>query len=259
MKNRSILTILLIALVSAFTSCTRIDAGYEGIKINQYGTDKGVQDVALVSGRVHYNPWSEDVEQIPLFVQTIDYDPFTVNAKGGSVFVVDPTISLSIIKGSSPSIYVKYRQNINEIIETTIYNYVKDAFRIQFNKYTTDEIINRREELEAFVQTYLIAQLESEGFHLEQLTSGIGYPESLVKAIDEKNNAVQKASQAENQLKVAEANAKIKIVEAEAEAKANNVRQQTLSPMLIQQLFIEKWDGKSALYSNSPSFFKAIN
>lgn len=247
-----------IAIAITLSSCTRIDAGYEGILIKQYGTEKGVQDVTLVTGRVTYNPWTEDVEQIPLFVQTVDYEAFTVNAKDGSVFTVDPTISLKIISGSAPSIYTKYRKEIEEIIKTTIYNYTKDAFRIQFNKYTTDDIISKREEFENKVQLYLVQQLEKEGFHLEQMTSGLKYPEIIVEAINNKNKAVQRAMEVENQLKTAEAQAKIKVVEAQADADANRIRQQTLTPMLIQQQFIEKWDGKTPLYGSAPTFFKNV-
>lgn len=254
---KKLFAVLLVSTL--FYSCTRIDAGYEGILIKQYGTEKGVQDVSLVTGRVTYNPWSEDVEQIPLFVQTIDYQAFTVNAKDGSVFTVDPTMSIKIIPGSGPAIFRKYRKEMDEIVKTTLFNYVRDAFRIQFNKYTTDDIISKREEFENNVQNYLIQQLEKEGFHLEQLTSGLKYPETIVQAIDAKNQAVQKAMQAENQLKVAEANAKIKIVEAKAEAEANELRQRTLTPMLIQQQFIEKWDGKTPLYGNAPTFFKNVD
>lgn len=35
-------------------SCTRIDAGHEGIRVNLYGTNKGVDDVQLVTGWVWY-------------------------------------------------------------------------------------------------------------------------------------------------------------------------------------------------------------
>lgn len=258
MKQRTVFVVLIAILAFSLSQCTRIDAGYEGILINQYGTDKGVSDVTLVTGRVTYNPWTQDVEQMPLFVQTQDYEPFTVNAKDGSVFSVDPTISLKVIPGSAPSIYQKYRKDLDEVLKTTLYNYTKDAFRIQFNKYTTDDIISKREEFENNVQLYLVNQLEHEGFHLEQLTSGLVYPEVITQAIDAKNKAVQRAMEVENQLKTAEASAKIKIVEAEADAQANRLRQQTLTPLLVQQMFIEKWNGSTPLYGQAPSLFKTI-
>lgn len=259
MKTKFIFTLAVIAaLLVSLSSCTRIDAGYDGILIKQYGTGRGVQEVSLVTGRVFYNPFSEDVEQFPTFVQTVDYPPFTVNTKDGSEFTVDPTVSLRVVQGNSPQIFVKYRKPLDEILKTTMFNYVQDAFRIQFNKYTTDEITGKREEFEDRVQKYLTQQLDTEGFHLEQLTSGITYPKTIVDAINAKNQAVQKAMEAENQLKVAEAKAKIKLVEAEAEAKANQLKQQTLTPLLIQKEFIEKWDGRTPLYGNAPVMFKTV-
>jgi regulator of protease activity HflC (stomatin/prohibitin superfamily) len=217
-----------------------------------------VQDVSLVTGRVWYNPITESIYEFPTYVQTVNYDAFTVNAKDGSVFTVDPTLSLRVAPTSSPKIFTKYRKPVNEILNQTLVNHIKDVYRIEFNKYSTDSIISNRERFEAGVQEKMIAFLEGEGFLMEQLTSGIQYPESITQAINAKNAAIQKAQQAENELKVVEANARKMIVQAEAEARANELKQRTLSPLLIQQQFIEKWDGKTPLYGNSPVFFKDL-
>lgn len=252
-----IFLILLAAVLSA--SCTRIDAGHEGILVKMYGSEKGVQDVTLVTGRVFFNPLSEDVYEFPIFVQTADYEAFNVNAKDGSVFTVDPTISFAVKPGKSPHIFSKYRKTIEEITRTTLYNYVKDAFRLQMNKYSTDELISNRQKFEADVQNTLEATLDRDGFKLEQLTSGLQYPEAIVRAIDAKNKAVQEAMQVENELKVAEAQAKKLIIQAEAEKRANELKQQALTPLLIQQQFIDKWDGHTPLYGNSPVMFKNVD
>lgn len=251
-------TVFVFILIS-FNSCNeRIDAGYEGILVKLYGSDKGVQDVSLVTGRVWYNPFTENVYEFPTYVQTINYAAFTVNAKDGSVFTVDPTLSFKVRDGQSPVIFKKYRKDIREITETTLFNYIKDAFRIEFNKYSTDSIISNREKFENSIQTNMGALLQKEGFLLEQMTSGIQYPESITEAINAKNAAVQQAMRVENELKVAQAEARKLIVQAEAEAKANELRKQSLNPLLIQQQFIEKWDGKTAIYGNSPAFFKSV-
>jgi regulator of protease activity HflC (stomatin/prohibitin superfamily) len=97
-------------------------------------------------------------------------------------------------------------------------------------------------------------QLVKEGFTIQQFTSNLVYPETFKKAIEAKNNAVQAALRAENEVKTAEAQAKIKIATAEgnaqamltaakAEAESNRLRQQTLTPLLLQQMWIEKWKG----------------
>src|SRR5690606_21682582 len=106
-------------------NCTeRIDAGHEGLLVKMYGSDKGVQDVALVTGRVWYNPLTEQVFEIPTYVQTVNYEPFTVNAKDGSVFTVDPTISLKVIDGESPKIFKKYRRAVHEVLQNTLVNHI---------------------------------------------------------------------------------------------------------------------------------------
>lgn len=248
------------ALATSMTSCTeRIDAGYEGIKVNMYGDDKGVDNVNLVTGRVWFNPFTTSIYEFPTFVQTYDYKPFTVNAKDGSVFTVDPTMSVSVVGGSSPKIFKKYRKTIDEIMSTTFSNHITDVYRIEFNKYTTDEIISSREKFEEGIQTKMQVFFKTEGFNLEQLTSGIKYPKSIEAAIDLKNKATQDAQRVESELRIAEAEAKKLIVEAEAQAKANELKQRTLTPLLIQQQWIEKWDGKSTQYGNTPQFFKQLN
>lgn len=262
--NKTVQIIIYVALTVAtaigLTNCnTRIDAGNEGILVKLYGTDKGVQEVSLVTGRVWYNPFTEEVHEFPIYVQTIDYNAFTVNAKDGSVFTVDPTLSFKVQEGKSPEIFRKYRKGIKEITQTTLFNYIRDAFRIEFNKYTTDSIISNREHFETAVQRNMEKVLNREGFQLEQMTSGIKYPDAITQSVDAKNRAVQEAMQVENELKVAQARAKKLIVQAEAEARANELRKQSLNQLLIQQQFIEKWDGKTPIYGNAPAFFKSAN
>ena len=77
------------AFFSAF-SYERIDAGCEGIKVNLYGDDKGVEDVSMCTGAVWYCNWTTAVYEYPTYVQTIDYDTFTTNSKEGSEFTLDP-------------------------------------------------------------------------------------------------------------------------------------------------------------------------
>lgn len=47
-------------------------------------------------------------------------------------------------------------------------------------------------------------------------------------------------------------------IECEADAQANRLRQQSLTPLLIQQQFIEKWNGALPTYGQVPQIFKGI-
>jgi len=104
---------------------------------------------------------------------------------------------------------------------------------------------------------------------VNQFTSNLVYPETFKTAIEAKNNAVQSALMAENKVKQAEAEAKIKVATAEgnaqalitsakAEAEANRMKQQTLTPLLIQLEYVQKWDGKLPVYGEVPQLFRTI-
>ena len=250
--------ICLSLLIVLCSSCyERIDAGCEGIKVNLYGSDKGVDDVTLVTGVIWYNPITTAVYEYPTFVQTVDYPPFTINAKDGSSFEVDPTISLKIIDGKSASVFKKYRKSdVSDIIKSTLFNYVKNAFRIQLNNYTTDELVSKREEFETSIEEKLSMELEKEGFHLEQMTSGLRYPESLINSINAKNEAVQVSLKIQNEVAAVKAQAEKDIAKAEGEAKALKIKgdaeaeynrkiSSSLSTLIIQRDMVNKWDGKT--------------
>lgn len=243
MKRFILMAAIAVMTAMSFSSCERVDAGHEGILVNLYGSDKGVNDVSLVTGMVWYNPLTQNVYEYPTFVQTVDYPAFTINAKDGSEFTVDPTISLKIVDGQAAPIFRKYRKDVPDIISGPLFNHVRDAFRIQLNKFTTDEIVSMRDSLEKAVERQLVVTLNREGFQLEQLTSGLKYPQTIVDAVNAKNKAVQEAQKAENEVKVAEAQARKLVVAAEAEAEANRLRTQALTPAVLQKVWIDKWDG----------------
>ena len=269
---KGLLFTFMVMISMMFTSCgyERIDAGYEGIKVNLYGDDKGVDDITLVTGAVWYNPITTAVYEYPTFVQTVDYAPFSINAKDGSSFTVDPTISLKIVDGKSAEVFKKYRkEDITEVINTTLYNYVRNAFRIQLNNYTTDELVSKREEFEKAIEERLSKELLAENFKLEQMTSGLQYPQTLVNAIDAKNAAVQEAQKAQNEVLKIKAEAEKKIAAANGEAKALKIKGDaeaeynrkiaaSLSTLIVQQMMLDKWDGKLPVYGTMPTLFKDI-
>jgi regulator of protease activity HflC (stomatin/prohibitin superfamily) len=183
-----------------------------------------------------------------------DEESFVVNSKDGSEFHVSPLINYSVQREKVPYIYSKYRVSLEQIQSGFLKTAVYDAFRLTANSYTAEELISNREKFEFKVRAQLDSSLISEGFMISQMTSNLVYPETFKNAIESKNNAVQQSLTAENQVKTAEAQAKIKIATAEgnaqamltsakAEAESNRLRQQTLTPLLLQQMWIEKWDG----------------
>lgn len=258
-RGKVILILLGLVFASLFlvNSCERIDAGHVGVKVDMYGSGKGVNDVTECTGVVFYNPITTKIYEFPTFIQHKEYkddNSFVVNSKDGSEFSVSPIMNYSVQREKVPTIFAKYRRSLEEIEEGFLKTAVYDAFRLATNKYTADGLIGNREVFEVEVRRLLEGQLLKEGFVINQFTSNLVYPDSFKKAINAKNNAVQSALMAENKVKQAEAEAKIKVAtangnaeallaNARAEAESNRLRQQTLTPMLLQQQWIEKWRG----------------
>lgn len=253
-------------IAMAMSSCTRIDAACEGIKVNLYGSDKGVDDVVLVTGMVWFNPLTEEVYEYPTYVQMVDYEPFEINAKDGSKFVVDPTININPITGKAATIFKKYRKPLDEVIHDVLRTHIVNAYRIKLNSYTTDELVSKREEFERVTEDYLREVLAKENFELGEMTSGLKYPATLEASITAKNQAVQEALRIENEVAAIEAEAKKRIAEANGEATAlkikadseayyNRTVSASLSNTLVQMKALEKWDGKTPIVSGGASAF----
>jgi regulator of protease activity HflC (stomatin/prohibitin superfamily) len=253
-----------VAVIAGFAiiGLERIDAGHVGIKVNLIGTGKGVDNATEVTGWVFYNRFTTKIVEFPTFVQHKEYrktedsdESFVINSKDGSEFHVSPLLNYSVKREKVPYIFTKYRVELGAIEAGFLKTAVYDAFRVVANSYTADELISNRELFENKVRKNLEGHLLPEGFILAQFTSNLVYPETFKKAIEAKNNAVQSALRAENEVKTAEAQAKIKVAtaagnaqamltSAKAEAEANRLKQQTITPMLLQLEWINKWNGK---------------
>lgn len=229
-------------------------------------------DATECTGTVWYNPIKYDIYEFPTTIQHKEYsneESFIVNSKDGAEFHVSPIINYQVIPEKVVDVFKSYKKELPDLEVGFIKTAVYDAFRIATNSFTSDSLISNRSGYEAKVRTLLDKELNVNGFRISQFTSNLAYPETFKKAIEAKNAMVQQAQQAENQVKLSEANARIQIakaegnarsliIQAEADATANKLRQQSLTTLLIQQQFIEKWNGQLPTYGQVPQIFKGI-
>jgi regulator of protease activity HflC (stomatin/prohibitin superfamily) len=256
-KPIAVMAVLIFVLGTLISGCERIDAGHVGMKVSYFGDEKGVNDIAYATGVTFVNPLTTKIVEWPTYVQHVEYigeDGFVINSKDGSEFGVNPVINYQITAAKAPAIYRKFRVNLSTLEQAYLKTAIQDAFRMTANQFPADSLVSSRQRFETLVNTTLRAKLDTEGFYIQQLTSNLVYPESFKNAINAKNAAIQSALQAENNVKTAEANAKIQIAKAKgnadallmsarAESEANKLKQATLTPMLLQQMWIEKWNG----------------
>lgn len=247
------------------TCCTVVDTSEVGIKFKKFSlTEQGKLDAVPVTGWVFYNPITTSVYSYPIYVQRVDYTPFTVTTKDAAVFSMDPVLAFRLNRDKAVDVFAKYRKPLDDIEIGYMRTVIYDAYRITANKYTSDELMASRAQFESEVRMMLERSLNDEGFLVEEFTSQITPPASLSQAIEAKNQAIQEALKAENLVKQAEANAKIAIAKAEGEAKAlriqadgeayyNRTVAASLNELLVRQDAIEKWDGKLPEYMGGNS------
>ena len=253
----AVAAVLLVLVIVFMACCTVVDAGEVGVKFHKWSMSEkdygGVEGTC--KGWVFYNPITTSVFSYPTFTQRKQYETIKVNAKDASLFDMDPTIAYRINPDKACDIFTKYRVGVKELEDGYIRTCIYEAYRTCANQYSSDSLMSNRANFERDVRTRLEKSLMSEGFIVEEFTSKITPPASLLSMIDAKNTAIQSALKAENEVKEAEANAKIAVAKAEGNARAMKIKADaeayynktiaaSLSPMIIQEDMIEKWDGK---------------
>ena len=270
-KFAIIFAIVLVVVPSALIRCTRVDSSEVGVKFNKLSlTDQGTLDATAVTGYVFFCPITTDVFKYETYVQRVDYEPFTVTTRDAAIFTMDPTMAYFLNRSKAVDVFFKYRRPLRDIEDGYMRTVIYDAYRITANGYTSDELMANRAKFESEVRQMLDSTLTVEGFTVTEFTSQITPPERLRQMIEAKNAAVQAALKAENEVKEAEANAKIAVAKAEGEARAMKIKADaeayynrtiaaSLSPLIVQEDWIEKWDGKLPQVQGSEKMMPVIN
>ena len=253
------------------TSCTLVDSGEVGIRFKKFSlTEQGTLSATPVSGFVTYNPFTESVYTYPVFIQRVDYKPFTVTTKDAAVFTMDPQIAYQLNRDKAKDIFAKYRRPLHDIEAGYMRTCIYDAYRITANNYTSDELMANRGKFETEVRAMLDASLGVEGFSINEFTSQITPPQSLQASIDSKNKAIQESLRALNEVEKAKAEAEIAIAKAEGEAKAMRIKadaeayynmkiSSSLTHNIVLEDWIEKWDGKLPQMQGSSNMVPMVN
>lgn len=284
MKKITSLTLLVLSLILfVSTSCNRIDAGHVGIKVNLYGSDKGVSEITEVTGMVWYNPFTKSVYEIPTFVQNALYthtmdgnseenEEFRVTTKDGMTAAFDVSMNYYTPAESVVSIFRKYRKPVKSLEKSVVRTYLREAFNNVATKYTAEGLYENRAKFEEEVEMKARAILEKEGFIIEQIVilNEIRLPKDVTARINDKVKATQITKQKQEEVLQEQAEAEKKIarakgraesmrIEADAEAYSYKIKKQELTELLLQQQFVEKWDGKLPVYGQVPELFRTIS
>jgi regulator of protease activity HflC (stomatin/prohibitin superfamily) len=261
--------VLFFGLTIASCSNTKVTPGYVGIKVSTTGSQKDARDYPIRRGRVWYNPLTTDVYKFPTFTQNRTWtksphegkavdESITFNSIEGAPLNVDIALAYNFQAEKVPLIFVEFRQDAEAITEGYMRNKVRAAFgAIGSTEKISDIYGAGKQAFLAKVKERLNADLGPKGFQFD-MVDFIGQPRlppNVLEAINNSLEATQNAQTAENQLRITQAEAakavakadgeaRAQVIAAEGDAKANAVRQASLSAGILRSQAIDKWDGK---------------
>ena len=249
-----ILISVVIAMINPL-SVNRIDAGNVGLKIDKVGNSKGIPVAIPVKGWVFYNSWVSDIVEYSIRQQHVQYEGFDVTTKGGFNIKVSPSFNFSLKPERAADVYINLLKGGS--FSSLEDNWIKTATTIAFNnatnKYTIDSIFNNREHYQQDIIKELNKEM-SAYFTVSQINPGVIPPPELANVIKQKTETIQKAQQAELDRITAENEALTKIatargdsaqavIQAAGRAEAIRREQQTLTPLYIDYIKVQKWNG----------------
>jgi regulator of protease activity HflC (stomatin/prohibitin superfamily) len=257
--------VAVIILASLISSFTVIAPGNTGVIFNIWtGSLRSVPQ-----GMAWRMPWITQVQSYPTALRTYTM----VRRTGEGSAIGDDSIDLPTLEGQHITQDISVTYNTSEDRAAQVFKSFRGAdiseIEAKFIRRTiitvaqnsagqmslTEVISSKRDDLQAAIQKDLSAELNKMGFALDKVNLGASHlPQTLEAQMQQKMAAQQQAQQAEYELQKqemlakaavakAEGEAQSVLVRAKAESEANRMLQATLSPILIQNKTIEKWNG----------------
>src|SRR5213593_1249233 len=256
-----VLAAVLFLVAVVYSAFTISQPGNVGVVFNRWsGALKTVgQGVAW---RV---PWVTQVQSYPVALRTYTMvqrgeegamhgdDSIDLPTKEGQHIRQDISVTYNTSQEKAADVFRSFRgAEIGDIESTFIRRtIITTAQNAAGQMSLTDLISNQRGQL----QDNLQHEMNKMGFVVDKVNLGASHlPDAIEKQMQQKMAAQQQAQQAEYELqrqqtlakaKVAEAegDAQATLVKAKAQAEANRLLQESLTPLLIQNKAIDRWNG----------------
>lgn len=245
----------------------RVEAGYVGVRIDLLGGEKGVSAEEVGPGR-YWIGFNEDLYLFPTFSQNYVWtqavtegsptdEGLSFQSVEGMDLGADVGITYSIDPTKVSALFQRYRKGIDEITSVYLRNMVRDALVREASSMKVNAIYGTgKNGLMDAVQNSVRTQVADYGIMVERvyLIGGLRLPPQVITAINDEISANSKSRQRENEIaqtqfeaqkerEAAEGRADAILITAKAQAEANRVLAASLTPEVLQQQGLDKWNG----------------
>lgn len=253
-----------IAMVLTLASCSRVEPNQAGVLMENYGRN-GKSDFTVVSGRVWTIAPGTELYQVPLWEQRGKFEEaVTLKASDNTDFAATPVYTFRVTKDRAVDVVFDNKQLgygsefIQSLQDNILEPKILDLMKEESRRYTTEELMAKGGSLafEQKVQEIVREEFKKRGLELMTFSSQLTFSKSVTERIDKRNEVNQNIAVIDQQIE----EQKKRLELARLEAETNKLKSEGITEQLLQQQFIEKWDGKTPLYGTTPvTLFKQTN
>lgn len=247
----------LVGSMAMFTGCSRVEPNQAGVLMSDYGKN-GKADFTIVSGKVFTGWFGTQLYTIPLFEQRVTTDNSTILKSSDSTeFVVKPIYSYRVIKERAIDVVFDNKQTMSSdddkmtaIQKNILDPRITDILRSTLQKEKSTNLMSDGGNM-AFnenVRKQVSEEFAKRGFELVSFSAMLDYSDKVKDIIDKRNQSNTSIETIESDIKQAQKKLELERINTEIAL----VKSRGLTNELLQQQFIEKWDGSSPLYGTTP-------
>ena len=231
-----VVIVVLIILGGAFV---QIGPGERGVLMTFGAVQPGVLDPGL-----HLKvPFMQTVARMNVQVQN---SQSTETAASRDLQDVSSTVATNwhILPGDAEWVYQQIGTE-SQLMDKVIRPAISNAIKAVTAHYNAEDLIVERDQVRNQIEIQIRKALEPFRVVVDAVNiTDFHFSRQFAAAIEEKQVAQQRALQAQYELQKAKVVAQQKIVEATAQSAAQKLLRETLTPELIQQQAIAKWNGR---------------
>ncbi len=243
----------------------QVESGYAGV-LSDFGS---VVKTPLYPGLHVAIPFYQTINQVSVQPQTISSDE---SGSTHDLQLIDTSIAVTfhVDPDAAPDFYQDFR-DFDTLGQRVIAPAVSNDVKAVTANYDAEELVTKRDIVDAQIKELIVASLSPYHLTVEVVNvSNFAFSTAYTQAIEQKQVAQQQALQAQYTLQQTQITAQQQVVQAkaqadaavetaqgqanallltsQAQAKANLLIAESLTPPLLQQKALDKWNGALPTY-----------
>lgn len=209
-----------------------VGAGQAGVVFNRFA---GMTDRKLNEGFNWINPLTDKAKVYDIKVTKGEYRGVEGLSSDSQTIKLDLVVNYKLDASKLGEIYQKVYGNIKD---TLLLNAILDTAKSELGKFRIDDVARNREHLKKAIEDALKKRMKEKYVDIVNVSvTNVDYSDAYEKSIEAKLIAEQQALEAKNMKE------KTRYL-AEAKAIENQNLARTITPLVLRQKWIEKWDGQ---------------